>query len=116
MKRFVLLPVMLILLTTGISAATQDLTGQWLLTRVELGDSTQELYQEFSFSADGKTELQGRAFGSWEMDGSRKQVTIKSELIKEFSATWNIIWYTDKELVLKSDKGTLFFSDFNLKK
>ena len=113
MKKIALLIISLAIINITLFANTPDITGQWLLTKAVFGGNSDEVYQTLNFRADGNAEMQGRIFGSWKADIGNNTFTIKSEMIKEFSTIWDITKFTDKELVLKSEKGTLFFTDYN---
>ncbi len=111
MKKIILLSIYLTFIINNISATTTDISGQWLMTKVVFGENSEEMYQTLTFRDDGVAELQEIVFGSWKMIGNK--VSIKSEMVEEFSGVWEISKLTDSDLVLKSDKNELYFNYYN---
>ncbi len=113
MKKIALFIISLAIINITLFANTQDITGQWLLTKAVFGANPDEVYQTLNFRGDGSAEMQGRVFGSWKTNNGDNTVTIKSKIIDEFAGTWEISNPGENKIILKSKNGNLFFTRYN---
>ncbi len=116
MKKTKSLLFALLIVNVGLSAKDISITGEWLLTKVEMGDKTEEVYQVVKFKDDGYAEMQGSVFGSYNYDAKAKTLTIESEMIKEFAGKWKVLKSKKKEMILESEKSRIYFVEYDQEK
>ncbi len=109
MRRIYLLLIVVLLGSTSLMAKNVPVTGKWLLTKVEMGEKSQDVYSDINFREDGYAEMGGRVFGNWKYDKKKKLFTIESEMIKEFSGERKVEKLNAGELILKGPKVKMFF-------
>ncbi len=116
MKKITLLFIMFLMISGAASAKEKSIAGKWLLTKVEMDGNTEEVYSDIEFKDDGYIEMEGRVFGEWKYNKKAKSVTIKSEMIKEFSGERKVSKLNKNELVLSGPKTKMFFVKLNNEK
>ena len=92
------------------NAQTEKISGSWLMTKVEMGDETQEVYSNTDFSEDGNIVISDVAVGTWEYKKKGNIISMESEMDKNFNGDWKIVTLNSKELKLNKDDVTLFYS------
>ncbi len=113
MKRFVLLFVTVLILSTVIKAKDYPVSGLWLLTKVEAGGELHDVYSMIRFKDDGSAELDDMVFGEWDYDKKVNTFTITSEMIKEFTGVRKVSKLTQDEMVISDDKTTMYYRKIN---
>jgi len=92
------------------NAQTEKIAGNWLMTKVEKGGETQEIYNPADFLEDGSIMIFGMPFGTWEYQKKNKVIAMKSEMEEEFNGDWEIKKLDKKEMILAKDAAKLYFS------
>jgi hypothetical protein len=115
MKKLSLLLFAILLISANLSAEESPI-GKWLLIKVEIEGTTQNLFSEVEFKDDGYISMEGRVFGEWEYNNKAKSITIESDMIKEFAGTRTINKLNIKEMVLVGPKVKMYFERLDPKK
>ncbi len=86
------------------------------MTKVEMGDETQDVFSNTDFSEDGNIVISGVPVGTWEYKKKGNIISMESEMDKDFNGDWKIVTLNSKELKLKKDDVTLFYSKIDNEK
>ncbi len=92
------------------NAQTEKISGSWLMTKVEMGDETQDVFSNTDFTEDGNIVVSDVPVGTWEYKKKGNIISMESEMDKDFNGDWKIVTLNSKELKLNKDDVTLFYS------
>jgi len=112
MKKFVIL-IIVASFVSVFSAQTQDLTADWLLTKVDIKGEIQEHYYILTFKEDGKMEIMGFDMGTWKYDEKNKQIVMESTIDKDFNGKTNVLKLDSNELILEKDSVKYYYTRIN---
>lgn len=116
MKNTHILFLALLLISVSSLAKNTPIVGEWILTKVEMEGKVEELYTKVNFKDDGYAEMEGRVFGTWEYNKKSKTITIKSEMVKEFSGEWAKSSAGKSDMILNDSKSKLYFTKLDEEK
>jgi hypothetical protein len=91
-------------------AQTEKIAGSWLMTKVEKGGETQEIYNPTDFLEDGNIMIFGMPFGTWEYKKKDNLIALKSEMEKDFNGDWAIYKLDKDEMILANDNVKIYYS------
>ncbi|MFD1292832.1 hypothetical protein ACFQ5N_03195 [Lutibacter holmesii] len=104
------LTFLFLLFSIMLCVAQEDkIIGEWLLTKVEVGDKIEQPYYITNFSKNGHMIVMGMGAGTWEFDKKANKIVMKSELDKDFNGDNSIISISNKELVVTKDEAKLYY-------
>lgn len=112
MKKF-LIVMTVFMLTIGIQAQTDKISGSWMMTRAETGDGVKEPYFITDFTKDGKMVIMGMEMGIWKFDAKGKRIIMSSKVDKDFNGESKILKLTGNELVMEKDGVKYYYSRVN---
>ncbi len=104
MKSLVKVIVLSLLLSLGLSAS--EVTGNWVVVKVEEKSGVQEPFMDFAFNADGSVTMMEFPMGTWKHDKKAKQLIIKSKS-KGFNGKNPILKLNKKQMVVKLSESTM---------
>jgi hypothetical protein len=110
MKKISILLFAMLMISASITAKQTPIVGKWLLTKVEMDGKSEEVYQEVEFKSDGYLAMMGRVLGEWSIDKKAKNLTIDSDMVKEFAGVRKIEKHSKTELILVGKNDKMFFT------
>ena len=96
--------VLSLLLTVGLSAS--EVTGNWVVVKVEEKSASQEPFMDMSFKEDGSFTMMEFPMGTWKHDKKAKQLVMKSGS-KGFNGKNSILKLNKKQMVVKLSESTM---------
>jgi hypothetical protein len=105
MKKITLLLTVLITFNT-VFAGKVNVTGKWLITKIENKEGAQSPYQTMSFNEDGTLLIMGMPIGTWNLKD--KKINIVSKLFEKTDEDYKILKSDKNSLVMKSGSQTLY--------
>jgi len=111
-KIFSILLLTFSLTVTDLMAASVD--GMWFFYKIETKGSVDEPLVETEFTKDGLIRMMSMDFGTYKHNKSKNTLVISSKK-KSFAGTYNIT-FSNKKMILKNKKSTLYFEEYNLQK
>lgn len=109
MKKISIL-IILVAFSIFANAQTEKISGSWLMTKVEMGGETTEIYGNTNFSEDGSIVISGVLAATWEYKENGNLISMESEMDKDYNGDWEIFTLNKEELILKKDNVTLYYS------
>ncbi|WP_299781709.1 hypothetical protein [uncultured Formosa sp.] len=113
MKNIILFFTVFILGVSQSHAQKEKITGNWLITKVEVKDRIINPYQTINYSQDGKMIIMGIEAGIWEYNKENHSIVTKSELDKDFNGENKILKLSDTALVVLKDGAKVFYNKIN---
>ena len=114
MRKLHLLIIIFILFVGLTNAQKEEISGNWLLTKVIQGDKPYEPLFIQNFKENGKMEAMGHELGTWEFTPNEKLLVMHSEESKEFNGEFKIVLINQKQFQLKQGAVQLFYTKINL--
>ena len=107
--------LLLVLITNSIGAFAQseNLSGNWLITRIELSDKVQEPFFIIDFREDGIIVALEMEIGTWEYDVAGNKIIMKSGFDKNFNGENKILMHDKNELVLDKNGDKYYYRRIN---
>mgnify|MGYP006995565590 CR=1 FL=1 len=109
MKKLIFISIALITFTGIINAQKSTIAGSWLITKVEVGERTQNPYQNAEFNEDGRFVMMGIEVGTWEYNKSNNAIVMKSDFDKDFNGEGKILSLTENKLVVLKDDAKVYY-------
>lgn len=113
MKKIVLILATLIICSGLLNAQKENISGNWLLTKVIQGGEPFEPFFFQNFKEDGKMEAMGHELGTWEYNAEQQLLLMHSEESKEFDGEFKIVAISPKNLQLEQGDVQLFYTQIN---
>jgi len=95
--------------------AREDISGEWLMAKMQSATETREDYTPSEFTKDGKFLIMGMEFGEYTYDKKAQMLTMTSTRDKNIPGVYSVKKLTQKSLILQNSKYTLTFISFNPK-
>ena len=107
MKKYVLI---IAILLSGIGVASaQKISGNWLITKVNVDGKEQGVYTRIDFLENGDMEVSGRNMGTWTYNQKKKVINIVSAKFKELNGTSEVKEINESELIIENNGARIFF-------
>jgi len=104
------------MMTAAVALFAGDISGDYLVTTVESNGKSEASYMNMSFSKEGKLMIMGMPAGSWRYDEAHNKVFITSVFDGKQAEENKIVKHDDKELVLQSKTGKMYYMKLDKKK
>ena len=90
-------------------AATEKISGNWLITKVNVDGKEQGVYTRIDFLENGDMEVSGRNMGTWTYNQKKKVINIVSAKFKELNGTSEVKEINESELIIENNGARIFF-------
>ncbi|WP_158851040.1 hypothetical protein [Algibacter sp. L1A34] len=114
MKNIVLFFTVFILGVSQSHAQKEKITGNWLITKVEVKNKVITPYQVMNYNKDGKMITMGIEVGAWEYHKKNHSIVTKSEFDKDFNGENKILKLSDTALIVLKDDAKVYYNKIDL--
>jgi hypothetical protein len=95
--------------------AREDISGEWLMAKMQSATETREDYTPSEFTKEGKFLIMGMEFGEYTYDKKSQMLTMTSTRDKNIPGVYSVKKLTQKSLIMQNSKYTLTFMSYNPK-
>lgn len=109
MKKPALLSLILLAFLGLTNAQNPEISGSWLLTKVEIDGEIEYPYFVSEFQESGALVMMGIEIGTWEFNKKSNVIVIESPIFEELNGEMLVLNLTEKELVAIQDGAKQFY-------